>query len=229
MRYPALPLSSLLAFSPVTVHAGGACCSVAKAGGDRLTITVVGAAAANHERLEGAAYEVRQQAVLLKAARPMGKGFSLQAQLGRPTYTKLSHQGMRQTGRGGLIYGGALAYKPPFSLGRTDFFISLGHSRSSGSIQRDGSAPVDRSFRITEWQALFMAETPLTAKASLYAGLRAYSARNRLAGAALSGEPEGNLGGVAGLRYGADEGLGLIADAGFGHTKVLGAGVSFSF
>lgn len=222
-----------LALSPSSVFAGGACCSVANAGSDKVTLTLVGALAMNHEVIGADTYKMDQQALILKLGKPLGRGFVLQAQAGLPTSTELSHQTMRLSGRGGLILGIGLGYKLPRFLEPLDFFASIGHSHSLGYLDRDETGVIDRTFRIAELQALFIGEVALNTKLALFGGLRVYSGKNQLkdnkTGAKFNGDQEGSLAGLAGLRYNLSEKLNLVADAGFGHTKVLGIGAVFSF
>lgn len=226
-------MGALLLALPGFVSAGGACCAVSKADPGRQSLALVAASAVNHETVSGSAYELSQQAFLLKLGRPLGKGFTLQAQAGLPTATKLSHQGMELSGRGGLIYGAGLGYRLPRFLGSADFHVSAGYTRAAGSLDRDDGISVDREFRISELQGLLIGEAPLTPLASAYAGVRAYSGRNQLkdnrTGEKLNGEQEGNVAGLAGLRYALTERLSLAADAGFGHTKVFSLGAALSF
>ncbi|MEK7721407.1 MAG: hypothetical protein AAB359_03350, partial [Elusimicrobiota bacterium] len=174
-----------------------------------------------------------QQALILKLGKPLGGGFILQAQIGLPTATKLSHQEMELGGNGGLILGANLGYKLPRFLDPVDFFVAISHSHSLGYLARDEAGAVDLTFRIAELQALFIGETALTSKTALYAGLRAYSGKNRLKNnktrAKTNGDQEGSLAGLAGIRQKLSDKLSLAADVGFGHTKVFSLGVSFSF
>lgn len=227
-----LPVLSFLLF-PRAAFAGGACCSVAGANSSGPTLTLVGATAMNHEVIGGGAYELDQQALILKLGKPLGRGFILQAQMGMPASTKLSHQAMELNGKGGLIYGAGLGYKLPRLLDPVDFSMSISYSRSQGDLSKDEAGPIDQAFRINEFQALFIGEAALTSKTALYGGLRIYSGKNQLenniTGAKISGDQEGSLAGLAGLRHSLSEKLSLVADAGFGHTKVLGLGLIFSF
>lgn len=223
----------LLALSTASAYAGGACCSVSGPGSESPTLTVVGASAMNHEIVGGTSYKLEQRALILKVGKPLGNGFILQAQLGMPTGTELTGQAAELSGRSGLIYGAGLGYKPPRRLGPFKFFASLSYSRAIASLDRATSQAVDRYFLISEFQALLLAEMPLAARTSFYTGPRAYSGKNRLtdrkAGNTVNGDQEGNLGWVAGARYNLSDKLALIADAGFGHTKVLGLGAVLSF
>lgn len=228
----ALPVLALPALRG-TAFASGACCSIARGESDKLNLTLVGASAMNHEELGADMYDLGQQALLLKLGKPLGGGFTLQAQLGLPTATELSHDGMEQSGSGGFIYGAGLGYKLPRFLDPVDLYASASFSRSRANLDSDGMGAIDRSFRINEFQLLFIGETALTAKTSLYAGLRAYSGKNQLkdntTGTRSNGDQEGSLAGLAGLRYNLSEKLSLVADAGFGHTRVIGLGAAFSF
>ena len=114
-----------------------------------------------------------------------------------------------------------------------DFFAAISHSHSLGYLDRAETGAVDQTFRIAELQALFIGETALTSKTALYGGLRAYSGKNRLkdnkTGAKTNGDQEGSLAGLAGIRHSLSDKLSLVADAGFGHTRVIGIGAVFSF
>lgn len=227
-----LPVLSLLLF-PRAVYAGGACCSASGGGSDRTSLTLVGASAINHEVIGGEPYELDQQALIFKLGKPIGRGFVVQAQLGSPTSTELSHQAMRLSGRGGLIYGAGLGYKLPRFLDPVELFTSVSYSRALGYLDRDGSGAIDQTFRINEFQALLLGEAALNAKLALFGGLRVYSGKNQLkdnkTGAKFNGDQEGSLAGLAGLRYSLSENLSLVADAGFGHTRVIGIGAVFLF
>lgn len=223
----------LLPLSNTAVRAGGACCSVANAGSDKTTLTLVRASAMNHEAIGADTYKMDQQALILKLGKPVGRGFILQAQAGLPTATKLSHGSMELSGKGGLIYGIGIGYKLPGSLGPVTLSASAGYSRALGTLDRDEAGAIDRSFRINEFQALLIGEAPLTPKTALYGGLRAYSGKNQLkdnkTGEKFNGDQEGNIAGLAGLRHRLHDNFSLVADAGFGHTKVLGLGAVLSF
>ncbi len=199
----------------------------------RLNLTLLGASAWSHESIGGDTYDLRQQALILKLGKPLGRGFVLNAQIGLPSATKLTSQARELSGNGGLILGVGLGYKLPRFLDPVDFFAAVSHSHSLGYLDRDETGAVDQTFRIAELQALFIGETALTSKTALYAGLRAYSGKNRLrnskTGTELTGEQEGSLAGLAGIRYSVSDKLSLVADAGFGHTRVLGIGAVFSF
>lgn len=227
-----LPVLALPALNG-TAFAGGACCSVSGGDPERLTLTVVGASAMNHETIGADTYELSQQALLLKLGKPVGRGFVLQAQLGLPTATELSHEQMELNGKGGLIYGAGVGYKLPRFLDPVDFSVSASYSRSLGYLDKDMAGTIDQSFHINEFQLLFIGETALTAKTALYAGLRAYSGKNQLkdntTGAKFNGDQEGSLAGLAGIRYNLAEKISLVADAGFGHTRVIGIGAAFVF
>jgi len=216
-----------------TAFASGACCSVSGGDPKRLTLTLVGASAMNHEAIGADTYELSQQALLLKLGKPVGRGFVLQAQIGLPTTTELSHEQMELSGRGGLIYGAGIGYKLPRFLDPVDLSVSASFSRSLGYLDKDMAGTIDQSFHINEFQLLFISETALTAKTALYAGLRAYSGKNQLkddsTGAKTNGDQEGSLAGLAGIRYYLAEKISLVADAGFGHTRVIGLGAVFSF
>lgn len=216
-----------------TAFGAGACCSVARPGSERMSLTVVGASAKSHETIGGDTYELSQQALLLKFGKPIGRGFILQALIGLPTATELSRQEIKLSGNGGLILGVGLGYKLPRFLDPVDFFAAISHSHSHGYLDRGETGAVGQTFRIAELQALFIGETALTSKTALYAGLRAYSGKNRLennkTGNKLNGDQEGSLAGLAGIRYSVSDKFSLVADAGFGHTRVLGIGVVFSF
>ena len=220
-------------FSPGSLSAGGACCSVANAGSDKLTLTLVGASAMNHEAIGADTYKMDQQALILKLGKPLGRGFVLQSQAGLPTATKLSHGSMELSGKGGLIYGIGIGYKLPRLIGPIVLSASAGYSRALGTLDRDEAGTIDQSFRINEFQALLIGEAALTAKTALYGGLRAYSGKNQLednkTGQKFNGDQEGNIAGLAGIRYSFSDKFSLAADAGFGHTKVLGIGAVFSF
>lgn len=187
----------------------------------------------NHEAIGADAYQMAQQALILKLGKPVGRGVVFQAQAGLPTATRLSHGAMELRGKGGLIYGLGLGYKLPGSIGPIALFASVGYSRALGKLDRDEAGAVDKSFRINEFQALFIGEAALTAKTALYGGLRAYSGKNQLkdnsTGQKLNGDQEGNIAGLAGLRHRFSDAFTLVADAGFGHTKVFGLGVVYSF
>lgn len=216
-----------------TAFASGACCSVSGGDPKRLSITVVGASAMNHETIGADTYELNQQALLLKLGKPVGRGFVLQAQIGMPAATELSHEQMELSGRGGLIYGAGIGYKLPRFLTPVDFSVSASFSRSLGYLDKDMAGSIDQSFHINEFQVLFIGETALAAKTALYAGLRAYSGKNQLkdnsTGAKTNGDQDGSLAGLAGIRYNLAEKVSLVADAGFGHTRVIGIGAVFSF
>lgn len=216
-----------------TAFASGACCSIARAGADKVSLTLVGASAMNHETIGADKYDLSQQALLLKVGKPLGGGFVLQAQVGLPTATELSHQGMEQSGSGGLIYGAGLGYKLPRLLDPVDLYASAGYSRSRGDLDSDGMGDIDRSFHINEFHFLLLGEAALGAKTSVYGGFRAYSGKNQLkdnsTGAKTNGDQEGSLAGLAGVRQELSEKLSLIVDAGFGHTRVIGIGAVFSF
>ncbi|MBI4350145.1 MAG: hypothetical protein HY550_01795 [Elusimicrobia bacterium] len=216
-----------------TAFASGACCSVSGGDPKRLSLTVVGASAMNHEAIGADTYELSQQALLLKLGKPVGRGFVLQAQVGLPAATELSHEQMELSGRGGLIYGAGVGYKLPRFLEPVDLTVSASFSRSLGYLDKDMAGTIDQSFRINEFQVLFIGETALSAKTALYAGLRAYSGKNQLkdnsTGAKVNGDQEGSLAALAGIRYNLAEKLSLVADAGFGHTRVIGIGAVFSF
>lgn len=187
----------------------------------------------NHEVIGGDAYNMDQQALILKLGKPIGKGFVLQAQIGLPAGTKLSHRTMELNGKGGLIYGGGLGYKLPRLLAPVEFFVSAGYSRALSYLNNDEAGAVDRSFRINEFQALFIGEAALAPKTALYCGLRAYSGKNQLedndTGGKFSGKQEGSLAGLAGIRHGLSDKLSLVADVGFGHTEVIALGAILSF
>jgi len=216
-----------------TAFASGACCSVSNGDTKRLNLTLVGASAMNHEAIGADTYELSQQALLLKLGKPIGRGFILQAQIGLPTSTELSHEQMELSGRGGLIYGAGVGYKLPRFLDPVDLTVSASFSRSLGYLDKDMTGTIDQSFHINEFQVLFIGETALTEKTALYAGVRAYSGKNQLkdnsTGTKINGDQEGSLAGLAGIRYNLAEKLSLVADAGFGHTRVIGFGAVFSF
>lgn len=213
--------------------AGGACCSVANSGSDKMTLTLVGASATNHEVVSADTYKMDQQALILKLGKPLGLGFVLQAQAGLPTATKLSHRSMELSGKGGLIYGIGLGYKLPSLIEPITISASAGYSRALGTLDRDEAGTINRSFRINEFQALLIGEAALTSNAALYGGLRAYSGKNQLkdneTGQKFNGDQEGNIAGLAGVRYRFSDRFSMVADAGFGHTKVLGIGAVFSY
>lgn len=223
----------LLPLFPASVSAGGACCSVANAGSDKVTLTLVGASAMNHEVIGADAYKMDQQALILKLGKPLGRGFVLQAQAGLPTATKLSHGSMELNGKGGLIYGLGVAYKLPSLIEPITLSVLAGYSRALGTLDRDEAGPIDQSFRINEFQALLIGEAALTAKTALYGGLRAYSGKNQLkdnkTGQEFNGDQEGNIAGLAGIRHSLSETFSLVADAGVGHTQVIGIGAVLSF
>lgn len=216
-----------------TAFASGACCSVSNGDPERLSITMVGASAMNHEAVGADTYELSQQALLLKFGKPVGRGFVLQAQIGLPTATELSHEQMELSGRGGLIYGAGIGYKLPRFLDPLDFSVSASFSRSLGYLDEDMAGTIDQSFHINEFQMLFVGEAALGAKTSLYGGLRAYSGKNQLkdnsTGTKTNGDQEGSLAALAGIRQKLSEKISLAADAGFGHTRVIGIGAVYMF
>lgn len=216
-----------------SAFASGACCSVSGGDPGRLSITVVGASAMNHEVIGADTYELSQQALLLKLGKPVGRGFVLQAQIGLPTATKLSHKQMDFSGNGGLIYGAGVGYKLPRLFNPVDFSVSASYSRSLAYLDKDMTGTIDQTFHINEFQVLFIGETAVAAKTALYAGLRAYSGKNQLkdnrAGSKANGDQEGSLAGLAGIRHQLSDKISLAADAGFGHTRVLGVGAVLSF
>lgn len=220
-----------LTYSPIS--AGGACCSVANAGSDKTTLTLVGASAMNHEVVGADTYIMDQQALILKLGKPVGRGIILQAQAGLPIATKLSHGSRELSGKGGLIFGMGIGYKLPGSLGPITLAMSAGYSRAMGMLDRDVTGSIDQSFRINEFQALLIGEAALAPKTALYGGLRAYSGKNQLedntTGQKFNGDQEGNIAGLAGLRHRLHDNFNIVADAGFGHTKVIGLGAVLSF
>ncbi len=233
LRSASVLAALLLPLSAASVSAGGACCSVANAGSDKATFTLVGASAMNHEVVGPDTYKMDQQALILKLGKPVGRGFVLQAQAGLPAATKLSHGAMELSGKGGLIYGIGIGYKLPSFIEPITLSASAGYSRALGKLDRDEAGAVDQSFRINEFQFLFIGEAALTSKTALYGGLRAYSGKNQLednkTGRKFNGDQEGSIAGLAGLRHSLSDNFSLLADAGFGHTKVLGLGAVFSF
>lgn len=198
-----------------------------------MTLTLVGASAMNHEAIRADTYKMHQQALILKLGKPLGRGLVLQAQAGLPAATKLSHGNMELSGKGGLIYGAGLGYKLPRLIEPITLTASAGYSRALGRLDRDGAGTIDQSFRINEFQFLLIGEAALTSKTALYGGLRAYSGKNQLkdnkTGEKFNGDQEGNIAGLAGLRHSLSEAFSLVADAGFGHTQVIGLGAVYSF
>lgn len=162
-----------------SAFASGACCSVSGGDPGRLSVTVAGASAMNHEAIGADTYELSQQALLLKLGKPVGRGFVLQAQIGMPTATKLSHKQMDLSGNGGLIYGAGVGYKLPRLFNPVDFSVSASYSRSLAYLDKDMTGTIDQTFHINEFQVLFIGETALAAKTALYAGLRAVYDRPR--------------------------------------------------
>jgi len=228
----ALPVLSLSLFTG-TAFASGACCSIPMADSSRMNLTLVGASAGSHETIGGNTYNLSQQALLLKLGKPLGGGFLVNAQIGLPMATKLSRHGKELRGGGGLILGIGLGYKLPRFLDPVDFFMTVSHSHSLGDLDRGEAWAIDQTFRIAELQALFIGEAALTSKTALYGGLRAYSGKNRLkdnkTGAKVNGNQEGSLAGLAGIRHRLSDKFSMVADAGFGHTRVVGIGAVFSF
>lgn len=224
---------ALLCTFPAGAFAGGACCGVANAGTGRTTLTLLAASAMNHETIGGDTYDLDQQALILKFGKPVGRGFTLQAQAGQPTATRLSRGAMELSGKGGLIYGIGAAYKLPDLAGPVALSASASYSRSLGNLDKDEAGAADKAFRISEFQALLIGEAALTGKVSFYGGLRAYSGSNSLkdneTGRTFNGEQEGSVAGLAGLRYSFADAFSLAADAGFGHTRVFSLGAVFSF
>lgn len=223
----------LLPLAYASAIAGGACCSVANAGSDKLTITLAGASAMNHESIGAGTYKMDQRALILKLGKPVGRGLVLQAQAGLPTATKLSHGSMELSGKGGLIYGIGIGYELPRLIEAIGLFASAGYSRARGTLDKDEAGPIDQSFRINEFQVLLIGEAALTQKTAFYGGLRAYSGKNQLkngkTGHTSDGEREGSIAGLAGLRQSLSDTFSLVADAGLGHTKVFSLGAVFSF
>lgn len=223
----------LLPLFNASVNAGGACCSVANAGSDKATLTLVGASAMNHEVVGAGTFKMDQRALILKLGKPVGRGFVLQAQAGLPTATKLSHGAMELSGKGGFIYGLGVGYKLPSLIEALTFSASVGYSRALGTLDKDETGTIAQSFRINEFQALLIGETALTPKTALYGGLRAYTGKNQLknnkTGERFNGDQEGNIAGLAGIRHSLYDNFSLVADAGVGHTQVIGIGAVYSF
>lgn len=179
-------------------------------------------------------YNLTQQAMLLRLGYPFGPGLVLQGQVGLPVATKLSHGSLDMKGNGGIIYGAGLGYELPHIFSILEFYASVSYTRSYGSLDKmDDLEDIDQTFRISEFQGLFLGEMDLSSSTALYGGVRAYSGKNQLkdnrTGTRLKGEREGNLSPLAGLRQRLADNLSLVADGGFGHTKVVGLGAIWSF
>jgi hypothetical protein len=131
------------------------------------------------------------------------------------------------TGEGGVLYGAGLGYRIPETWELVDLFASLGAGQSYGRLTDEGGEAVDRTFVISEVQALFLAEFPLFEWGGLYAGARFYYGKNRLESAGepdLHGEREGNIGGVFGARFRPTERVTVTAEYGNGHTRIYSIG-----
>ena len=217
-------------------YGSGACCAVTKGRSGKINLSVVGSSAWSHEMIADNTYNLTQQAVMLKLGYPFGPGFLLQGQVGMPAATKLSHKALDMRGNGGFIYGVGLGYELPQFLKPMEFFASVSYTRSQSSLERmegvGADAIIDQTFFISEVQGLFLGEIDLLSRTALYGGLRLYSGKNQLkdnqTNTKESGEREGNLSPLLGIRQVIMGNVSLVADVGLGHTKVVGVGAVLS-
>lgn len=223
----------LLALSQ-TAFPSGACCSVSKGDSKKPSFSLAFSYARSHERFSEETYNFTQQALNLKGAYPITRNLFLQAYIGLPVYSKLSHQASEMRGNWGIIYGGGIGYLFPELLKPVEFFASLNATRSHGFLNKmENGEKIDQTVLLTEVQGIFLAELDPFENFSLYTGLRTYYGKNKLrddrTGKELSGDKEGNLSPLLGVRYAWLKNLGLGAEAGLGHTRVFSLGTFFTF
>jgi hypothetical protein len=229
------PAFLLLSFTlSRTAFPSGACCSVSKGDSKKPSFSLAFSYARSHERFSEESYNFTQQALNLKGGYPITKNLFLQAYIGLPLSSKLSHQASEMQGNSGIIYGGGIGYLFPEFLKPVEFFASLNATRSHGFLNKmENGEKIDQTILLSEIQGILLAELDPLKNFSFYSGLRIYYGKNKLSddltGREISGDKEGNLSPLVGIRYAWLENLSLGAEAGLGHTRVLSVGTFFTF
>ena len=217
-----------------TAFPSGACCSVSKGDSKKTSFSLTFSYAQSHERFSKETYNFTQQALNLKGGYPITKNLFLQAYIGLPLYSKLSHQTSEMRGNWGVIYGGGIGYLFPELLKPVEFFASLNATRSHGFLnEMENGEKIDQAILLSEIQGILLAELDPVKNFSFYTGFRLYYGKNKLSddrtGSEFSGDKEGNLSPLVGIRYSWLENFGLGAEAGLGHTRVFSLGTFFTF
>lgn len=212
----------------------GACCSVSKGDLKKPTFSLAFSSAWSHEKFSEETYNLTQQALNLKAGYPFMERFFLQAHAGLPVRSKLSHHDSEMRGNLGIIYGASIGYVFPEFLEQVELFASFSITRSHGFLKKmETVEKIKKTILISELQGILLAEFDPVEKISLYSGMRLYYGKNKLIDdqtkSEISGDREGNISPLIGVRYSLLENLGLVAEAGLGHTRVLSLGTLFTF
>ena len=161
-----------------TAFPSGACCSVSKGDSKKPSFSLAFSSAWSHERFSEESYNFTQQALNLKAGYPVFKSVFLQAYVGLPIFSKLSHHTSEMKGNLGIIYGASLGYIFPEFLDPVELFASLGATRSYGLLEKmENGEKIDRTILISELQALLLAEIEATNKVGVYSGVRLITER----------------------------------------------------
>jgi len=211
--------------------ASGACCTVSLSGSNKPAVTFVASSGWSHERIAGARYDLRQHAVIGKGHLPLTDRLFLTAQAGVPLRTELTSACPMFTGSLGFLYGIGVGSVVPNLLPSLNLYGSLNYARSVGNLdQTDCFVPTEASFVITEVQAILLGEYEVTPRASLYGGVRFYSGRNKIdnevKNLTLSGEREGNVSPLLGIRYSLWESVSVIGEGSLGHTRIMSLALS---
>jgi|GEM_PF-1809753 len=215
------------------VQASGACCTVSLSERNKPAVTLIASTGWSHEQIAGTMYDLRQHALIGKGMIPLGENLFLTAQLGVPLRTELIAKSDALKGSMGYLFGIGVGSVLPQLLPSTNLYGSVSYARSVGNLdQANSGREIDASFVISEVQGILLAEYEITSETSFYGGARFYSGRNRIhnetKNLTLSGEREGSVSPLFGIRHAVWEGVSLVGEGSIGHTRIVSFAMAVS-